>query len=81
MTKALGRGEFCTVAFGDNAICEAQATLNGRGNIVVAGASGEQKDFDIAVTGGTGQFQNVRGQLHIHQVNDVDSVDTLHLIP
>ncbi len=71
----------CTVLFGDTANCLATATVTGRGTIEVAGASGDAKDFDIAVTGGTGQFQNARGQIHIHQVNDTDSVDTLRLIP
>ena len=41
----------------------------------------QQKDVDIAVTGGTGQFKNARGELHIHQINDNNSTDTLYLIP
>jgi len=71
----------CTVTFGQNALCQAIGTLNGRGQVTISGISGNAKDFDLAVTGGTGQFQNARGQIHIHQVNDTDSVDTLHLIP
>jgi len=71
----------CVVTFGDNALCQAQGTLSGRGTVSITGGSGDATDFDLAVAGGTGEFQNARGQIHIHQVNDTDSVDTLHLIP
>jgi len=71
----------CTVTFGQTAVCNGTGTINGKGQIEVAGTSGFGKHFDIAVTGGTGLYQNARGILHVDQINDTDSIDTLHLIP
>ena len=52
-----------------------------RTRLSVGGTTGNERHFDIGVSGGTGQFQNARGIIHIDQVNDTDSVDTLRLIP
>jgi hypothetical protein len=72
----------CIVSFNDDGLCEGTATLAGRGAVVVAGGmGGESSDVDLAVTGGTGDFQNARGEVHIHQINDNNSIDTLYLIP
>ena len=37
--------------------------------------------FDVPVTGGTGEFANVRGDVHIEQVSDGVERDTFNLIP
>lgn len=71
----------CTVMFGQNDLCEAQATLNGRGTVEVSVGAGNVRDFDAGVIGGTGLYQNARGEAHIHNVSNSDSIITLHLIP
>ena len=46
--------------------CEATALLNGRGKIVVGGTLfTDQRDFRLAITGGTGEFKDARGQLTV----------------
>jgi len=37
--------------------------------------------FDVPVTGGTAEFANVRGDVHIEQISDDVERDTFHLIP
>jgi len=41
----------------------------------------ETTSFDIPVTGGTGEFDNVRGSVKIDQSTNNVSTDTLTLIP
>jgi hypothetical protein len=51
-----------------------------RGQITAQGVAGEGQAFTAAVTGGTGAFQNARGQVRVSfQANQV--VLTYHLIP
>jgi hypothetical protein len=51
-----------------------------RGQITAQGVAGEGQAFTAAVTGGTGAFQNARGQVRVRfQANQV--VLTYHLIP
>ena len=37
--------------------------------------------FNLPVTGGTGIYQNARGQIHVEFVTDADARFTFHLIP
>ena len=37
--------------------------------------------FDLPVTGGTGIYQNARGQIHVEFLTDADARFTFHLIP
>ena len=39
------------------------------------------KSFIVAVTGGTGHFQNARGQLTVTPSNGPTSTEVFHLIP
>jgi allene oxide cyclase-like protein len=51
-----------------------------KGQITAQGVAGEGQAFTAAVTGGTGAFQNARGQVRVRfQANQV--VFTYHLIP
>jgi len=70
----------CVLSWGTHATCEATASL-ARGIVEVAGTTANQSDFDLAVTGGTGTYQNARGEIHIHDTKNGDSIDTVHLIP
>lgn len=77
------RGQ-CTVQIGHWQLCEAGAFLDGRGEIFVSGViqnTNQPTAFDIPVTGGTGEFDNVRGFVHIDPVSNNVSDDTLTLIP
>jgi hypothetical protein len=77
------RGE-CSAQIGHWQTCQAGAFLVDRGEIFVSGviqATDQLAAFDLAITGGTGEFDNVRGSVHIDQVSDTESEDTLTLIP
>jgi hypothetical protein len=74
----------CSAHIGHWQICEAGAFLVDRGEIFVSGvipATDQLADFDLAITGGTGEFENVRGSVHINQISNTESEDTLTLIP
>ena len=77
------RGQ-CTVQVGHWQLCQAGAFLVDLGEIFVSGVvqgTDQPVAFDIPITGGTGEFENVRGSVHIDPVTDTVSEDTLTLIP
>ena len=74
----------CTVQIGHWQMCEVGAFLGDRGQILVAGvvqATDQPTAFDLPITGGTGEFDNVRGSVNVEPVSDEVSTDTLTLIP
>jgi len=73
----------CTVMPGKGwNLCNAAFFIRGRGEIVAQGAI-QQLDtvtsFDVPITGGTGDFENVRGYAHV--VPGKHEKDTLYLLP
>ena len=73
----------CTIGTGRWAICTGAFDITGRGEIVGTGAvnlGAESPDFDVPITGGTGEFANVRGVAHIHLTENGET-DTLELLP
>ena len=63
--KPLGRSELvCTFTGGRSANCNATYFLP-RGKIVVSGTRPFQEIFELAVVGGTGHYDNVRGTLTV----------------
>ena len=70
-----GKGwEFCTGAF----------IITGRGQIVGQGAiqiTQETTSVDVPITGGTGDFENVRGYVHVDFIDEAIEKDTLYLLP
>jgi hypothetical protein len=75
----------CTVQFPTNRRvftiqCDASATLSGRGEITAAGraqfSQNAAPDATLAITGGTGHFQNVRGEVHLTERGSI-----FHLLP
>jgi hypothetical protein len=73
----------CTVGTGKWAICTGTFFITGRGEIVGTGAvniASETPDFDVPITGGTGDFANVRGVAHVHLTKNGET-DTLELLP
>jgi hypothetical protein len=60
--------------------------IEGRGQIIAEGVrftntSSEEPGFDLPITGGTDEFANVRGQVHIQSGNSYDGTITFELIP
>ena len=73
----------CTLGTGRWAICTGAFDITGRGEIVGTGMVNfgtESPDFDVPITGGTGDFANVRGVAHIHLTQNGET-DTLELLP
>jgi hypothetical protein len=59
----------------------ATVSLVGRGQISVQAVQLDDRDFTASITGGTGAFQNARGELHVHFARNGDDILTFHLIP
>jgi hypothetical protein len=77
------RGQ-CTLQIGHWQTCQVGAFINGRGEIFVSGvvhSTNQLTAFDLPITGGTGEFDNVRGSVNVDQVSNNVSKDTLTLIP
>jgi hypothetical protein len=73
----------CTLGTGRWAICTGAFDITGRGEIVGTGMVNfgtESPDFDVPITGGTGDFANVRGVAHVHLTQNGET-DTLELLP
>jgi len=74
----------CTLGVGRWAICTGTFDITGRGEIVGTGmvdfGPGRSLDFDVPITGGTGDFANVRGVVHVHLTENRE-IDTLELLP
>jgi hypothetical protein len=73
----------CTLGTGRWAICTGAFDITGRGEIVGTGMvnfGSESPDFDVPITGGTGDFANVRGVAHVHLTENGET-DTLELLP
>jgi hypothetical protein len=74
----------CTLGVGRWAICIGTFVITGRGEIVGTGmvdfGPGRSLDFDVPITGGTGDFANVRGVVHVHLTENRE-IDTLELLP
>ena len=83
--SVVGKGRIqCTVHVGPWAICTGTFNFTGRGEIVGEGLvpfSDNVASFDVPVTGGTGDFTNVRGEVHIEPVSDTEERETFELIP
>ena len=81
MGKAHGS---CTFELQNWAYCQAAAVITDRGQIVVAGfikGSDGPSTFDLAITGGTEEFDNVRGSLQVAETANNRSTLTFTLIP
>ena len=71
----------CGANFRGVFLCDATVTLQ-NGKITVAGTQpGNVSAFSLAVTGGTAEYQNVRGQMRLEFINDQDATLRLRLIP
>jgi hypothetical protein len=74
----------CTLGVGGWAICIGTLDITGRGEIVSTGmvdfGPGRSHRFDVPITGGTGDFANVRGVTHVH-LTESREIYTLELLP
>ena len=93
-TRRVGRNNIqCTANFPARFsrvayICEVVMTLSnsagGSGQITMEGAPVFRQNtsgFTLAITGGTGHFQNVRGEVHLRFTGQNTERWTLHLLP
>jgi hypothetical protein len=74
----------CTFHIGEWSICTGTFNIAGRGEIVGQGMVRQTEDndpFDVPITGGTGDFANVRGVDHIEPLPDDEEMHTLELLP
>jgi hypothetical protein len=77
------RGQ-CTIQIGQWQTCQVGGFLDGRGEIFVSGVTrntDQPMAQDFAITGGTKEFENVRGSAHVEPVSDNEQETTLVLIP
>jgi hypothetical protein len=63
--------------------CQATAKIQDRGKLTVSGAFVEQPKVHttFAITGGTGQFRNARGQLEVDDTGPNTATFAFHLLP
>ena len=78
------RGQ-CTLQIGQWQTCQVGGFIDGRGEIFVSGVAPNTDQpvaQDYAITGGTGEFENVRGSVHIEPTSNHNvQTTTLTLIP
>lgn len=77
------RGQ-CTIHFGGWALCRGAFLIGDRGEIFAEGAvrfTEETTTFDVPITGGTGDFDNVRGSIHAEFTSETEATLTLDLLP
>jgi dirigent-like protein len=68
----------CTLDFGTVAICNAVFRLSGRGTLASTGvADFRRQSFAVPITGGTGDFQHVTGQVQVTFQDETQEVATL----
>ena len=77
----------CVVQFASEDQCELVYSIIDRGTIVATGMIPREQlhaggSWVLAVVGGTGEFENVRGSVTVEVVNGAgDTQDTIHLLP
>ena len=66
--RAIGRAELmCTYTFGPSRMCRATFFMP-RGRLVVAGSLRHRQIYHLAITGGTGLYDNARGTLTVTRI-------------
>lgn len=74
----------CMIGTGRWAMCAAGFDITGRGEVVATGlvdfGPGRSLDFDVPITGGTGDFANVHGVVHV-QLKENREIHTYELLP
>ena len=78
LSKQVGTGVVTvTLVGGANESQDAATLVLPGGQIAVEGIQGNSNSFTLAVTGGTGAYQNARGQVHVslkpHNVSNVEA--------
>ena len=70
----------CTQSFGPVAVCTAAVQINGRGQLTGTGKVPlNAESFDFPITGGTGDFANVTGWVHVTSQGDSQELEEYHL--
>jgi hypothetical protein len=74
----------CTIHVGPWALCQLSLSIDDRGQISADAAvrfTEEATTFDIPITGGTGDFDNVRGSIGVEFTSETEATLTLNLLP
>lgn len=70
----------CTVVFYQETLCTGALHLTGRGDLEIAGRVPNSRNFKIAITGGTGEFFNARGEALLSTVDANTTLATFYLV-
>jgi hypothetical protein len=78
-----GHGFVTVILVGNNSEQDHATLVLSQGEIDAAGVQGPGSTFQLAVTGGTGRFQNARGQADVQLLPwpGNKALITLHLLP
>jgi len=78
-----GHGFVTVIIVGRNSTQDHATLVLRQGQVDVAGVQGSSNTFQLAVTGGTGRFQNARGQADVKLLPGPGNkaLITLHLLP
>ena len=70
----------CTQSFGDVAVCTAAVQFGDRGQLTGTGKVPlNAQSFDFPITGGTGDFSNVTGWVHVTSQGQGKELEEYHL--
>jgi len=70
----------CTQSFGEVAVCTAAVQIDGRGQLTGTGKVPlNGQSFDFPITGGTGDFSNVTGWVHVTSQGQNQELEEYHL--
>jgi hypothetical protein len=77
------RGQ-CTFQVHEWGLCQVGAIIGDRGQVFLEGVvrlTVESTPIDLSITGGTGEFDNVRGSAHVEPISEQEARVTLDLLP
>jgi hypothetical protein len=82
-SQLAGHGFVTVILVGRNSTQDHATLVLRQGQIDAAGVQGSSNTFQLAVTGGTGRFQNARGQAEVKLLPGPGNkaLITLHLLP
>jgi Dirigent-like protein len=70
----------CTAMFYRETLCTGAFHFTGRGDLEIAARVPDSRNFKIAITGGTGEFFNARGQALLTDVNNNTTRAVIYLV-
>jgi hypothetical protein len=86
-TTSVGRDRVVSEYIQNNYVMvQVEYTIEGRGKVYAAGTLHFSQSFldtgdDLAITGGTGEFENVHGSVHLSVFDNETFQNDIHLLP